>query len=191
MGEQDGVGFLSLAPFLFRRLNRNHDLSLLPRPSLPSLSLPFFSLQTLSLKMSYVMGSPVLANARLWHHVSAENRTVGKSLPSRFDLLSFPSFPKLTLSSLSFLVGKLATRIAQVLMGKHKPTFDRSSMFQAPSLVYRRTERRERNVKLTVSFLPFLLSLPPLLRQRALYLALSTLSYCYSRLRRLRRRDQR
>ncbi|KAL7414206.1 ribosomal protein L13-domain-containing protein [Mrakia frigida] len=49
--------------------------------------------------MSQVMGNPVLANARLWHHVSAENRTVGK----------------------------LATRIAQVLMGKHKPTFDRST----------------------------------------------------------------
>ncbi|CDZ96165.1 60s ribosomal protein l23 [Phaffia rhodozyma] len=49
--------------------------------------------------MSQLIGNPALGSARVWHHVSAENRTLGK----------------------------LATRIAQVLMGKHKPVFDRGN----------------------------------------------------------------
>lgn len=58
------------------------ELTLFPQttldhPSLPSLRpLPFLSL-TLD-RMSHVAGNPALATARLWHHVSAENRTVGQ-----------------------------------------------------------------------------------------------------------------
>jgi len=46
--------------------------------------------------MSQAVGNTFLAYARVWHHVDASNRTSGK----------------------------LAERIAIVLMGKHKPIFD-------------------------------------------------------------------
>jgi len=46
--------------------------------------------------MSQAVGNTFLAYARVWHHVDASNRTLGK----------------------------LAERIAIVLMGKHKPIFD-------------------------------------------------------------------
>ncbi|TDL30050.1 60S ribosomal protein L23 [Rickenella mellea] len=46
--------------------------------------------------MSQAVGNTVLAYARAWHHVDASGRTLGK----------------------------LAERIAIVLMGKHKPIFD-------------------------------------------------------------------
>ncbi|PFH50403.1 hypothetical protein AMATHDRAFT_145169 [Amanita thiersii Skay4041] len=48
--------------------------------------------------MSQVVGNTALAYARIWHHVDARNRTLGK----------------------------LAERIALVLMGKHKPIYDPS-----------------------------------------------------------------
>ncbi|KDQ15476.1 hypothetical protein BOTBODRAFT_31800 [Botryobasidium botryosum FD-172 SS1] len=47
--------------------------------------------------MSHVVGNTALAYARTWHSVNAEGR----------------------------ILGKLAQRIAIVLMGKHKPIFDR------------------------------------------------------------------
>jgi len=48
--------------------------------------------------MSQSIGNTVLAYARAWHHVDAKNR----------------------------ILGKLASRIATVLMGKHKPIYDPS-----------------------------------------------------------------
>ncbi|KIY51745.1 50S ribosomal protein L13 [Fistulina hepatica ATCC 64428] len=48
--------------------------------------------------MSQVVGNTALAYARVWHHVDATDR----------------------------IVGKLAERIALVLMGKHKPIYDPS-----------------------------------------------------------------
>jgi len=48
--------------------------------------------------MSQIVGNTALAYHRAWHHVDANGRTLGK----------------------------LATRIAIVLMGKHKPIYDRS-----------------------------------------------------------------
>jgi len=47
--------------------------------------------------MSQAVGNTALAYARVWHHVDAKER----------------------------ILGKLAERIATVLMGKHKPIFDR------------------------------------------------------------------
>ncbi|KAF8318116.1 60S ribosomal protein L23 [Clavulina sp. PMI_390] len=49
--------------------------------------------------MSQVVGNTALAYHRAWHHVDAQGRTLGK----------------------------LAQRIAIVLMGKHKPIFDRGA----------------------------------------------------------------
>ncbi|KAH9927348.1 60S ribosomal protein L23 [Fomitopsis serialis] len=49
--------------------------------------------------MSQVVGNTALAYARVWHHVDASER----------------------------VLGKLAERIAIVLMGKHKPIFDPSA----------------------------------------------------------------
>ncbi|KAI0782602.1 60S ribosomal protein L23 [Abortiporus biennis] len=49
--------------------------------------------------MSQVVGNTALAYARVWHHVDASDR----------------------------VLGKLAERIAIVLMGKHKPIFDASA----------------------------------------------------------------
>ncbi|PCH40743.1 60S ribosomal protein L23 [Wolfiporia cocos MD-104 SS10] len=49
--------------------------------------------------MSQAIGNTALAYARVWHHVDASDR----------------------------ILGKLAERIAIVLMGKHKPIFDPSS----------------------------------------------------------------
>ncbi|KZV86140.1 60S ribosomal protein L23 [Exidia glandulosa HHB12029] len=46
--------------------------------------------------MSQAVGNTALAYARAWHHVNAKDR----------------------------VLGRLASRIAQVLMGKHKPIFD-------------------------------------------------------------------
>ncbi|KAG8897960.1 54S ribosomal protein L23, mitochondrial [Tulasnella sp. 403] len=46
--------------------------------------------------MSQAVGNTALAYARVWHHVDANGRTLGK----------------------------LASRIALVLMGKHKPIYD-------------------------------------------------------------------
>ncbi|EGO02130.1 hypothetical protein SERLA73DRAFT_132957 [Serpula lacrymans var. lacrymans S7.3] len=48
--------------------------------------------------MSQTVGSTVLAYARVWHHVDASDR----------------------------VLGKIAERIALVLMGKHKPIYDKS-----------------------------------------------------------------
>ncbi|KAJ8594011.1 ribosomal protein L13 [Rhizopogon salebrosus TDB-379] len=48
--------------------------------------------------MSQAVGNTALAYARVWHHVSASDR----------------------------VLGKLAERIALVLMGKHKPIYDKS-----------------------------------------------------------------
>ncbi|KAG6330881.1 hypothetical protein ID866_8206 [Astraeus odoratus] len=48
--------------------------------------------------MSQAIGNTALAYARVWHHVDASNR----------------------------VLGKLAERIALVLMGKHKPIYDKS-----------------------------------------------------------------
>ncbi|EJU06675.1 ribosomal protein L13, partial [Dacryopinax primogenitus] len=49
--------------------------------------------------MSHIIGNTALATARLWHHVDAKGRTLGP----------------------------LAANIAKVLMGKHKPIYDRSA----------------------------------------------------------------
>ncbi|KAF8681376.1 ribosomal protein L13 [Rhizoctonia solani] len=52
--------------------------------------------------MSQRIGPTALAYARTWHHVDASNR----------------------------VLGKLAQRIAIVLMGKHKPIFDKGGKYQ-------------------------------------------------------------
>jgi len=49
--------------------------------------------------MSHIIGKTALATARLWHHVDAKDRTLGP----------------------------LASSIAKVLMGKHKPIYDRGA----------------------------------------------------------------
>ncbi|KZP00307.1 60S ribosomal protein L23 [Calocera viscosa TUFC12733] len=49
--------------------------------------------------MSHIIGKTALATARIWHHVDASGRTLGP----------------------------LAANIAKVLMGKHKPIYDRGA----------------------------------------------------------------
>jgi len=56
------------------------------------------SVQVVLKDMSQVVGNTALAYARVWHHVDASDR----------------------------ILGKLAERIALVLMGKHKPIYDPS-----------------------------------------------------------------
>lgn len=69
-----------------------------------------------------------LATGRMWHKVDIQNRTLGPSLHSLPPLLLFPhqAEPPDVLPT-HLPSGKVAARIAVVLMGKHKPVFDRGS----------------------------------------------------------------
>ncbi|TQS33181.1 hypothetical protein Golomagni_06482 [Golovinomyces magnicellulatus] len=62
--------------------------------------------------MSQSLGLSRLAYSRVWHHVSATKPHAALSTPSG---LTPPS------------LGRLASRIAVILMGKHKPVFDPSN----------------------------------------------------------------
>ncbi|KAL3426951.1 54S ribosomal protein L23, mitochondrial protein 2 [Phlyctema vagabunda] len=70
--------------------------------------------------MSQTNGLTKLAYSRVWHHVSANTPhhalSTIKPIPS-------PSSPEITPPPL----GRLASRIAILLMGKHKPTWDPST----------------------------------------------------------------